>query len=250
MSSLNSFKKPFTVFVEGNIGSGKTTFLNYFLNKPDVNVCAEPVEKWRNIKGHNLLELMYSDASRWSLTFQTLVQKTMLEIHLEQPDTRIKMMERSIHSARHIFVDNLLQCGTMPPPEHAVLSSWYDFIVSQLDVSGDLIIYLRTDPKIVYERIKKRSRAEECNISLSYIEHLHQLHEDWLLHKTHATCKEKVIVIDANRNKQEMAKEYLRCEEIIKRLSEPDESHNRSGDLHFPSSPASPASTAPLLDVV
>jgi septin family protein len=46
--------RPFTVFVEGNIGSGKTTFLNYFANA-DVHLLSEPVEMWRNVEGHNLL---------------------------------------------------------------------------------------------------------------------------------------------------------------------------------------------------
>ena len=46
--------RPFTVFVEGNIGSGKTTFLNYFANA-DVYLLSEPVEMWRNVEGHNLL---------------------------------------------------------------------------------------------------------------------------------------------------------------------------------------------------
>lgn len=56
-SPLKHFVKtrPYTVIVEGNIGSGKTTFLNYFKQFEDVNVLAEPVNKWRNCNGHNLL---------------------------------------------------------------------------------------------------------------------------------------------------------------------------------------------------
>jgi septin family protein len=45
--------RPFTIFVEGNIGSGKTTFMNYFANA-DVQILSEPVEMWRNVEGHNL----------------------------------------------------------------------------------------------------------------------------------------------------------------------------------------------------
>lgn len=46
---------PFTVFIEGNIGSGKTTFLNYFQKYDEVCLQTEPVEKWRNLGGVNLL---------------------------------------------------------------------------------------------------------------------------------------------------------------------------------------------------
>jgi len=54
---MNPLKKnrPFTVIVEGNIGSGKTTFLNHFAKFKDVEVLQEPVNKWRNVQGHNLL---------------------------------------------------------------------------------------------------------------------------------------------------------------------------------------------------
>ena len=74
--------RPFTVVVEGNIGSGKTTFLQHF-NKfsEDVEILAEPVDKWRNASGHNLLQMMYEDPCRWSLAFQTYVQLTMVQNH-------------------------------------------------------------------------------------------------------------------------------------------------------------------------
>lgn len=48
-------KAPFTVFIEGNIGAGKTTFLNHFKKYDDVRLYTEPVEKWRNVEGVNLL---------------------------------------------------------------------------------------------------------------------------------------------------------------------------------------------------
>ena len=70
--SSSSSPKPFTVIVEGNIGSGKSTFLEHFRQRrgQDVEVLSEPVSKWQDVKGHNLLRLMYDDPGRWSLAFQ------------------------------------------------------------------------------------------------------------------------------------------------------------------------------------
>jgi len=46
---------PFTVAVEGNIGSGKTTFLQRFSDLTDnVDVLAEPVDRWRNVNGKGM----------------------------------------------------------------------------------------------------------------------------------------------------------------------------------------------------
>lgn len=50
-----SLDKPFSVIVEGNIGSGKTSFLNHLKRYENVCVFAEPVCKWQNCRGNNLL---------------------------------------------------------------------------------------------------------------------------------------------------------------------------------------------------
>ena len=82
--------RPFTVVVEGNIGSGKTTFLDHFMKKEMVQVVTEPVEEWRNVGGHNLLQLMYENPSRWSHLFQSYVQLTMLKNHVEGISSKVK----------------------------------------------------------------------------------------------------------------------------------------------------------------
>lgn len=46
---------PYTVFIEGNVGSGKTTFLEQFAGCPNVFTAKEPVHKWQDVCGHNFL---------------------------------------------------------------------------------------------------------------------------------------------------------------------------------------------------
>lgn len=85
----------------------------------------EPVNKWKNLEGNNLLELMYQDPKKWAFPFHSYVQLTMLEKHLElsQIDEKmddienlkhdskskynINIMERSLYSAKYCFVENL-----------------------------------------------------------------------------------------------------------------------------------------------
>lgn len=203
--------RPYTIFVEGNIGSGKTTFLNRF-SKYDALILSEPVEKWRNVRGHNLLAKMYEDPTRWSLSFQTIVQKTMLELHLHKTNKPVKMMERSIYSARYIFVENLHRSKVMSSPEYAVLDEWFQWINKNMDIKGDLIVYLRTDPKVVYERMRARARVEERHVPLEYLEQLHKIHEDWLYHKTAFSCPAPVLIVDANKELTGMEEEYKKCE--------------------------------------
>ena len=56
---------------EGNIASGKSTILKIFeTHKHSTNLTlkllTEPVDKWRNLEGYNLLEKMYSNPKRWT----------------------------------------------------------------------------------------------------------------------------------------------------------------------------------------
>lgn len=44
------------------------------------------------------------------------------------------------------------------------------------------IVYLRTTPEVVYDRMRVRGRSEEVSVSLDYLKQLHDLHEDWLIH--------------------------------------------------------------------
>ncbi|XP_043840215.1 thymidine kinase 2, mitochondrial [Dromiciops gliroides] len=196
------------ICIEGNIASGKTTCLEYFSKTTDIEVLTEPVSKWRNVRGHNPLALMYQDASRWGITFQTYVQLTMLDQHTTPQISPVRMMERSIHSAKCIFVENLYKSGKMPEVDYAVLSEWFDWIVKNINVSVDLIVYLRTSPETCYERLKMRCREEEKVIPLEYLEAIHQQYEEWLIKQTLFKVPSPVLVIEADQDMQKMLKLY------------------------------------------
>lgn len=233
-----------TICIEGNIGCGKTTLLDFFRNRyqaagePDPGVFMEPVERWRNVEGENLFHYLYKDPARYSLAFQTYVQLTMIKLHMKQP----KLMERSIFSARYCFVENLYQLNYLSRLEYVILDKWFKHLVLGGDdsesnsnkeleynrlsrpsgINVDLIIYLRCSPQKVMERIKVRSRAEEKDISFDYIKSLHDLHEDWLMTRKFPVPA-PVLVLDTNckqtslRNLYEKAAPYISGEKKISR---------------------------------
>uniref|UniRef100_A0A9L0IJ38 Thymidine kinase 2, mitochondrial n=1 Tax=Equus asinus TaxID=9793 RepID=A0A9L0IJ38_EQUAS len=218
----NDKEKKSVICVEGNIASGKTTCLEFFSNTADIEVFMEPVAKWRNVRGHNPLGLMYRDACRWGLTLQTYVQLTMLNQHTRPQTSPVRLMERSIHSARYIFVENLYRSGKMPEVDYVVLSEWFDWIVRNIDVSVDLIVYLRTTPETCYQRLKMRCREEEkvipleriaplrtpdvhvCVFPQEYLDAIHHLYEEWLIKGGLFPVTAPVLVIEADHNMQKM----------------------------------------------
>jgi deoxynucleoside kinase len=167
---------------------------------------------------------MYSDPSRHSLTFQSYVQLTMTQLHCQKPSsasTEFKLIERSLYSARHCFVENLWREGKLASSEFGVLNEWFKFLTSspEIDVGVDLVIYLRTTPEVAWQRVRSRARSEEKVrslvavpkvflsllrplllqvIPLEYLQDLHALHEEWLLGDgSKLPCK--VLVINVNQ---------------------------------------------------
>nr|XP_029497136.1 thymidine kinase 2, mitochondrial-like isoform X1 [Oncorhynchus nerka]XP_029497137.1 thymidine kinase 2, mitochondrial-like isoform X1 [Oncorhynchus nerka] len=192
----NGEKNKLVICIEGNIASGKTTCLEYFSKTSNIEVLTEPVSKWRNVQGHNPLELMYQDPTRWGITLQTYIQLTMLDRHLSTISAPMRMMERSIYSAKYIFVENLYRSGKMPEVDFAVLSEWFEWITQNIAIPVDLIVYLQSSPQTCHERLKERCREEEKIIPLEYLEAIHQLYEDWLIKKTSFNVPAPVLVSD------------------------------------------------------
>ena len=86
------------------------------------------------------------------MPFQSYVQLTMLENHIHHSEKPVKLMERSIFSARYCFVENMYKSGRILGCEYEVLDEWFKFVSdkdSSLNLNVDLIIYLRTTPEKV-----------------------------------------------------------------------------------------------------
>lgn len=57
----------------------------------------EPLKEWRNVAGHNLLGLVYSEVNTWTFPFQHYVHLSRLKIQTSPPshgDITVKMFER------------------------------------------------------------------------------------------------------------------------------------------------------------
>ncbi|KAL8576618.1 hypothetical protein ACOMHN_025093 [Nucella lapillus] len=202
-------KSKFTVSVEGNIGCGKTTLLEYFKDSPIVEALGEPIEKWTSIQGkHNALQLLYEDPKRWSFSFNMYAQLTRVQMHMKEHTKPIKLLERSLYSTRHCFVENSYRNNIINGMEYTILNKWFDWLVKSQKADLDLIVYVRADPEICYERVKKRSRKEEACVPFSLIKDLHDLHEEWLIDQKHVLSPARVIVLDANKEYNEMKQLY------------------------------------------
>ncbi|XP_064384171.1 thymidine kinase 2, mitochondrial-like [Halichondria panicea] len=224
---LGHKKKQFKVAVEGNIASGKSTLLSKLQLMNSVEVLVEPVDKWQNLAGGNLIGRMYEDAERWGYLFQSYVLLTMMEVHHKTVNSPIMMLERSVYSARHCFVENLHNNGILNDMEFSCYCQWFDHLVQQNPPKLDLIVYLRSSPEVCYQRLQERGRKEEKPVTLEYLQSLHDRYEDWLGNEKHHCWhgNTPVLVIDANEDSRKNAHVFAKqCSSILEKLDYSQES--------------------------
>lgn len=185
MNKNTSNRKVF--IVEGNIGSGKSTLLKILKQQLPVTIIPEPTDKWQAVGSHgNLLDLFYKDISRWSYTFQSYAFITRIQALHEHYTNKtcheVIILERSVYCDRFCFAKNTFESGFMTPLEWQLYQEWFTWLVEEHTPRPDGFIYLKTSPDISYKRLIKRQRSEESAVPLSYLQALHQKHEDWLVH--------------------------------------------------------------------
>lgn len=132
----------------------------------------------------------------------------MLRQHQKKVPQPVKLMERSVYSARYCFVEKMSRDGLMPEPSVAVLDKWFEYITQLPDTGLDLIVYLRTTPEVAYDRILKRNRSEEKTVPFEYIKALHDIHEDWLYNKTLHERPAKVLCLNGDLDRSVILEEY------------------------------------------
>ncbi|KAL5963851.1 Deoxynucleoside kinase, partial [Taenia solium] len=146
------FHRPFRIAVEGNVGSGKTTFLRYFESiSPDVEVFPEPLDRWNDVGGLRLFT------------------------------AKIRLIERSIHSNRYVFTEANRRNGVISDGDCKVIDEYYKWSCRLPIFKLDLIVYLRSPPEVCAKRIRIRQRKGEDSMSIEFLRELHRLHEEWLL---------------------------------------------------------------------
>lgn len=85
-------------------------------------------------------------------------------------------MERSIFSAKNVFVEALYENGILETGMYHVLHEWFNHIESNFNVKADLIIYLRCKPETSFNRLKIRGREEEKSVDFKYLHQIHITH--------------------------------------------------------------------------
>lgn len=213
-SLLANRRQHYTVAIEGNIGCGKSTMLDYFSSHPLIEILAEPIEEWRHYKGMNIFEKMYENPAEYAFPFQQLVISMMRRLHCKPASKPIRVMERSALSSRYVFSEELARPGYIKPNELAILDEELGELTRSREYGIDLVVYILSTPSLAYERMRTRGRAEEMNVALSYIEDIDQLYNEWLLGEKFP-IPSPVLVVDGDLSLTESISVYEKIERLL-----------------------------------
>jgi deoxyadenosine/deoxycytidine kinase len=224
---------PFLVSMEGNLASGKTRILQSFEGH-DMYTMPEPIEKWRWELGQNLLERKYNDPTGSEFMFQMLVNLTRLEdlAQTYELSKQVRLQERSFYSSHYVFTELAKSNLVLNGIEKKMLDKWFNVFTSgklKELTTPDLIVYVRTTPNTCYERMRKRDRLEEANVSAGQIDKIHQQYESWLsgpefripcpVYIFDGECEEEDLVSELIDLEMEIAMHRRRKEDKLKALA-------------------------------
>ena len=176
--------------VEGNIGAGKTSFIETVRNSNlDIEVVDEP---WFDYK--DMLEGFYNDPHYWAFPFQLAMLTKRAHNHfVMQMKKGAMLVERTLFADRHVFARAVHIEGYMTDTQF----SDYNDVFKDLSFfikEPDIYIYLKAPMDLLMDRIKQRNRKGEEKITYEYVKLLETLYDDWLL------PKKNTIVVDIERD--------------------------------------------------
>ena len=191
--------------IEGNIGSGKSTLLKLLAKYKPIIAIQEPVNVWRSIKdidGKDMIEKFYKNQEKYAFSFQMMAYISRLHLlkkNLRENPNGIFITERSVFTDRNVFAKMLYDDGKIESVNYEIYLQWFDEFVKDIPIKG--IIYLKTTPNICFERIKKRNRKGEENMSTKYINRCHGYHQEWI---SNIKTISNVLILDGDITNPEL----------------------------------------------
>lgn len=158
----------FIITIDGNIGAGKTTILNYLHNNFNINIDLEPVDKWKPF----LDNIYYNKKNYFNFQIRVWLDRSWIQ---EKNNNSVIIMERSPYFIRNTFNKFFYDNNFISNEENNIINEFYD--KTDNFWTSSYYIYLRSSPNKCLERILLRGRENEMNINLDYLNEIHQLHE-------------------------------------------------------------------------
>ena len=178
-----------TIAIAGNIGSGKSSLVEFLSQAYDIRPFYEPNDE------NPYLPDFYRDMKAWAFHSQLYFLSNKFRLHQELDQTAgVVVLDRTIFEDAEIFATALKQMRKFNGRDWDTYWNFYQIILNAIR-PPDLMIYLRCPIRTIRRRIRLRGRAMEQDIPLSYLKRLEGLYEQWILNYSMG----EVLVLDSGR---------------------------------------------------
>jgi deoxyguanosine kinase len=213
------------ISIEGNIGTGKTTFIQIFTKlletlypQHKIVFLKEPIDEWlklTNDDNRNILDYFYKDQLRWSYTFQmNAFISRMKQIEQYANQDIIVVCERCVYTDRNVFASLLKDSGKINDMEWKLYDEWFYWLTQKEELLPSHYIYLKADYTTSFNRMLKRARSEEETIPIDYIKKVADKHDEWI----NSIDDNKKTVFDVNMDFETCFKRQSEMMETLHQL--------------------------------
>jgi deoxyadenosine/deoxycytidine kinase len=183
------------ITIDGNIGAGKSTILNYLHKNYNIYIDLEPIDKWKPF----LDNYYYNKKNYFNFQIRVWLDRSWIQ---EKDTSSFIIMERSPFFIRNTFNKYIHINNLITEHENNIINELYD--KTDIIWNSNYYIYLRSSPSNCLDRINSRGRENEKTITFDYLTNIHNLHEE-----TYIKAKElnyNILCIDIeNKSLEEIA---------------------------------------------
>jgi deoxyadenosine/deoxycytidine kinase len=168
------------IWVEGIIGSGKTTFSREVGRRLNLRIIEEPVET------NPYLEVFYKDPKTYAFGMQVLLlhrryamqQQASWECGTQVGPWEGAILDRSLSGDR-VFAKLHMRSGNINELDWRTYEEAH-FTMARCLLPPTLLVYLDVQPKTAFDRMKKRNRGAEAGVPMDYLITLRAGYEELL----------------------------------------------------------------------
>jgi deoxyadenosine/deoxycytidine kinase len=195
-----------TIAVAGNIGTGKSSLVEFLTRTYGIEPFYEPNDE------NPYLPDFYQDMSRWAFHSQLYFLSNKFRMHQQlEKMTGVVVLDRTIYEDAEIFATALHKMRNFTSRDWDTYWNFYQIILDAIR-PPDLMIYLRCSMRTLRKRIRLRGRVMERDIPFSYLKRLEGLYEQWLASYQFG----EVLVLETD--KLDYINDMVDCLEVMERV--------------------------------
>jgi deoxyadenosine/deoxycytidine kinase len=193
------------IAVEGNIGAGKTTVSRLLAGETGARLFLEEVDD------NPFIEKFYGDMEGYAFQAQIFF---LLNRYRQQTEIAQQDLFTDLMIADYLFAKDRIYAHAVLGDDELVLYNRMHSLLEGRIVKPDLVIYLQADTEILLQRIWKRGRSFEKNISDEYISGLNEAFNHFFFHYDESP----LLIVNTDRLDFKANRDHL--DDFFSRISE------------------------------